>query len=163
MSGGGAGEKRVLNALRDLSVPFERIEIDPEYADTASFCERYGYPLETSANTIVVASKRPQGRHCACVLLATTRLDVNRTVRRLLDVGKASFADSTETEGMTGMPTGGVSPFGLPGELPLYVDARVLEAERIVVGSGSRSSKLELESRALVAIPGAEVIEGLAR
>ena len=61
-------------------------EIDPELADTAAFCERYEVGLEVSANCVVVAGKRGDDvRMAAAIVLATTRADVNGTIRRRLD------------------------------------------------------------------------------
>lgn len=157
-------EARVLAVLDELGVSDRTIiEIDPAHADTETFCAVYGYPPETSANTIVVASKRGERRHVACVLLATTRLDVNGTVRRTAGFPKASFADAEETAAITGMMIGGVTPFGLPAGMPLYVDRRVTEQPRVVVGGGSRAKKLEVTPAALLALPGAQVVDDLAR
>jgi prolyl-tRNA editing enzyme YbaK/EbsC (Cys-tRNA(Pro) deacylase) len=152
----------VLEVLHATGAPFRVMDCDPDFADTAAFCERYGVAPDDSANTIVVIGKSDPPRYCACTLLATTRLDVNRTVRSLLGTRKASFASADETAAITGMLIGGVTPFGLPADLPLYVDARVMERPEVVVGGGSRSRKLVVAPAALSALPGARVIEGLA-
>jgi prolyl-tRNA editing enzyme YbaK/EbsC (Cys-tRNA(Pro) deacylase) len=154
-------EQRVLGHLDALGVVYEAVRIDPEHAATADFCARYGYSLEASGNCIVVASKRGEQRHAACVVQATRRLDVNHTVRKLLGVRKASFASPDETEAVTGMRTDGVTPFGLPDGLPVYVDARVVELDRVIVGGGSRRLKLIVDPEAFRRLPGAEVVEGL--
>jgi prolyl-tRNA editing enzyme YbaK/EbsC (Cys-tRNA(Pro) deacylase) len=138
------------------------VPCDPALADTAAFCEAYGYAMEDSANTIVVVGKGDPPRHAACVLLATTRLDVNGTVRRRLGTRKASFADADTTLELTGMALGGVTAVGLPEDLPLWIDAAVLGRERIVLGGGSRSRKLLAPPSLLIELPGAEVVEGLA-
>lgn len=154
-------EVRVRAVVAGLDVAYEIIDCDPALADTAAFCAHYGYPESQSANTILVASKRPPGRNAACVVLATTRLDVNRTVRSLLDVRKLSFAPADLTEELTGMQVGGVTPFALPPGLPLYVDAAVMDLPWIILGGGSRSIKVKIEPAALTRL-GAEVVEGLA-
>jgi prolyl-tRNA editing enzyme YbaK/EbsC (Cys-tRNA(Pro) deacylase) len=138
------------------------VPCDPALADTAAFCTAYGYAMEDSANTIVVVGKGDPPRHAACVLLATTRLDVNGTVRRRLGTRKASFADAGATLELTGMALGGVTAVGLPEGLPLWIDAAVLGRERIVLGGGSRSRKLLAPPALLLELPGAEVVEGLA-
>ncbi len=135
---------------------------DPEYADTAVFCERYGFPPGQSANTILVASKRPPGRYAACVVLATTRLDVNRTVRDLLEVKKVSFASAETTREVTAMDIGGVTPFALPDDLPVFVDRRVTEVDWIILGSGTRTSKIKAAPAILTQMPQVQVIDGLA-
>lgn len=138
--------------------------IDPELADTAAFCEAYGSPLDASANCVVVAGSRSgERRFAACVVLATTRADVNTVVRRRLDVRKASFAPMDEAVELTGMAYGGITPFGLPAGWPVLVDAAVLAAPAVVVGSGLRESKLIVPGAVLGELPAAEATEGLGR
>jgi prolyl-tRNA editing enzyme YbaK/EbsC (Cys-tRNA(Pro) deacylase) len=148
--------------LLELGVPFEILPCDPALADTAAFCAAYGYPLEDSANTIVVAGKADPPRYAACVVLATTRLDVNRTVRQRLGVRKASFASAEDTRALTGMEIGGVTVFGLPADLSVWVDERVMRRPRIVLGGGGRSCKVVAAPSILLALPAVEVVEGLA-
>jgi prolyl-tRNA editing enzyme YbaK/EbsC (Cys-tRNA(Pro) deacylase) len=141
---------------------WEIIDCDPALADTAAFCEAYGYAPEDSANTIVVIGKSSPPKYAACVVLANTRLDVNRAVRQRLGVRKASFASVDETRDLTGMMIGGVTVFGLPADLPIWVDARVMQRPRVVLGGGSRSCKVVTPPEVLLRLPNAEVIEGLA-
>lgn len=148
--------------LATLDVPSEIIPCDPALADTAAFCATYGYALEDSANTIIVIGKADPSRYAACVILATTRLDVNHTVRQRLGTRRASFASSEDTRALTGMEIGGVTVFGLPADLPIWVDSRVMERERIILGGGSRSCKVAAPPAILLALPNVEVIEGLA-
>lgn len=153
----------VADALDALDVEHELLDCDPELADTAAFCAHYGYPYERSANTIVVMSKRPQGQHSASVVLADSRLDVNRTVCRLMGVKKASFAPPDVTAELTGMVMGGVTPFGLPPGFPIYVDGRVMEQEWVILGGGSRSMKVKVDPVVFERMAQAQVIEGLAK
>ncbi|MEZ4503328.1 MAG: YbaK/EbsC family protein [Dehalococcoidia bacterium] len=159
---GRAAEAAVFGQLEALGIAHERLECDPELADTAAFCAHYGVPVEASGNTIIVASKREPKQFVACLVTAPTRLDVNRVVRRLMGVSKASFATAEETQALTGMMIGGVTVFGLPADLKLYVDARVMDLETLWVGGGSRSCKLKVEPASLLRLPNVEVIEGLA-
>ncbi|WP_093145666.1 YbaK/EbsC family protein [Saccharopolyspora antimicrobica] len=139
-------------------------EIDPDLADTAAFCEKYGSPLELSANCVVVAGKRAgEVRYAACVVLATTRADVNGVVKRRLDVRKASFAPMDDAVELTSMEYGGITPFGLPADWPILIDPEVAKAPALVVGSGVRRSKLIAPGEALTNLPNAEVLEGLGR
>ena len=115
-------EERVVQALDAIGVPYELMEIDPAFADTAACCEKYGLPLDSAGNTIVVASRKEPRRFGACVVKATTLLDVNRAVRALLGVSKVSFATAEETKTLTGMMLGGVTVFALPTDVPIYVD-----------------------------------------
>ena len=139
-------------------------EIDPALADTAAFCERYEVALDESANCVVVTGRRDgEARFAACVVLATTRADVNGVVRRQLDVRKASFAAVELAVEETQMEYGGITPIGLPAHWPVFVDAAVAAAPRVIVGSGVRRSKLALPGELLGRLPGALVIEGLGR
>ena len=152
----------VRTSLEALGVEFEVMECDPALADTAAFVEAYGVPLDRSANTILVASKGAEPTYVACVLLATTSLDVNNVVRREMGVRKASFAAADPVRELTGMEIGGVTPFALPDGLPVLVDARVMEPDWVVLGGGNRSSKLRLTPEALRLVRGLRVVQGLA-
>jgi prolyl-tRNA editing enzyme YbaK/EbsC (Cys-tRNA(Pro) deacylase) len=139
-------------------------EIDPAVADTAAFCERYGVSLAESANCVVISGKREgEVRYAACVILATTRADVNNVARRELDVRKASFAPMDTAVAESGMEYGGITPLGLPAGWPVLVDAAVADTPHVVIGSGVRHSKLLLPGKLVASLPGARVIGGLAR
>ncbi|WP_320068364.1 YbaK/EbsC family protein [Micromonospora sp. RTGN7] len=138
--------------------------IEAGLADTAAFCAAYEVGLDVSANCVVIAGKRAGVlRYAACVVLATTRVDVNGVARRALDVRKASFAPMADAVEATGMEYGGITPIGLPEDWPVLVDARVIATPHVIVGSGVRHSKIALPGPALGALPGALVVEGLAR
>lgn len=148
--------------MERLGVPFELFPCDPALADTANFCAAYGFKPEDSANTILVIGKSEPPVYAACVVLANCRLDVNKTVRQRLGTRKASFAPAEDTRQITGMEIGGVTVFGLPEDLPIWIDARVMSRERVVLGGGSRSFKVIAAPEMLRRLPGAEVIDGLA-
>jgi prolyl-tRNA editing enzyme YbaK/EbsC (Cys-tRNA(Pro) deacylase) len=151
----------------DAALPADAVgvaEIDPALADTAAFCERYDVPLAESANCVVVTGRRDgEPRFAACVILATTRADVNGVARRQLDVRKASFAAVDLAVAETGMEYGGITPIGLPADWPVFVDAAVAAAPRVVIGSGVRRSKLSLPGEVLGRLSGALVLDGLGR
>jgi prolyl-tRNA editing enzyme YbaK/EbsC (Cys-tRNA(Pro) deacylase) len=152
----------VIADLDRLGLDYVEMDCDPALADTAQFCEAYGIALEESANAILVASKKPDGHHAVCVVLAHTRLDVNGTVRRKLGVRKVSFAPAEVTRDVTGQEIGGVTIFGLPDGLPVWLDARILDCVRIIVGAGSRSAKISLDPSQLVGLDGYEFVDDLA-
>lgn len=153
---------RLESAIAGLGVEYELFACDPALADTAQFCAAYGFDMGDSANTIVVVGKSEPRQYAACVVLATHRLDVNRAVRAKFGRGKASFAAADETREMTGMEIGGVTPFGLPPGIPVWVDAAVMGRPRIVLGGGSRSWKVIAPPEILLALPNVEVVDGLA-
>lgn len=139
-------------------------EIDPDLADTAALCEAYDVPLDASANCVVVAGKRGgEPRIAACLILATTRADINNVVRKRLDVRKASFLPMADAVTLTGMEYGGITPIGLPEDWPVLIDAAVVDLPYAVVGSGLRKSKLLVPGKVLASWPAAEVVDGLAR
>jgi prolyl-tRNA editing enzyme YbaK/EbsC (Cys-tRNA(Pro) deacylase) len=154
-------EKQVQSTLESMGVEYEWIEVDPDFADTAAFCEKYDFRMDHSGNTIIVASKRGEKKFAACIVLGTDRLDVNKKVRSLMEVSRLSFANAGETMDLTGMMIGGVTPFALPTSLPIYVDAMIMDLSYVILGGGSRSGKLKVSPSALLQIPGARVIEGL--
>ena len=159
----GAGDRAWLErALVGCAVPYELFPCDPALADTAAFCAAYGFDPNDSANTIVVAGKADPRRFAACVVLAPHRLNVNSAVRARLGTRKASFAAAEETRLLTGMEIGGVTPFGLPAGLPIWVDAAVMARPRVVLGGGSRSWKVIAPPAILLTLPEVEVVEGLA-
>jgi prolyl-tRNA editing enzyme YbaK/EbsC (Cys-tRNA(Pro) deacylase) len=155
-------EGRVANVLDGLGIPYDVMTIDPGYADTAAFCERYGVALDHSANTIVVASKKEPKQYCACVVKATTRLDVNHAVRKLMGVQKVSFASAEETKALTGMLIGGVTVLALPSDLPIYVDERLMSLDWLILGGGRRASKIKTSPAVFERLPNVTVVPDLA-
>lgn len=162
LSPGMPADPSVLQALVARSISYETLACDPDLADTAQFCAAYNVPMDRSANTILVASRKPEGHVAACLVLATTRLDVNGLVRQRLGVRKASFASPEQTKELTGMEIGGVTVFGLPGEIPVWIDSRVLAPEWVIIGAGSRTAKIKLDPRQFAVIDGVEIVEDLA-
>ena len=154
-------EARVRATVADLD-GVDVIDIDPDLADTAQFCAAYGYSMDESANAILVIGKSDPPVYAVGVVLATTRLDVNKSVRRRLGTRKASFAPPDATRELTGMEIGGVTPFALPDGLPLWIDSRVMGRPRIVVGGGSRACKVVGPPAMLLSVPSAEIVEDLA-
>lgn len=152
----------MIQQLEDLGAAFEVVDCDPDLADTAAFCDAYGYALADSANAIVVVGKSDPLVHVMCLVLADTRLDVNKAVRKRLGVRKCSFASADQTLELTGMQIGGVTPFGTRTPLPLWIDKAVMGREHLIIGGGSRDRKLLVPPASLAAHPGAEVINALA-
>ncbi len=137
--------------------------IDPDLADTADFCARYDVELADSANCVIVAGRRGDvTSYAACVLLATTRADVNTVVRKRLGARRASFAPMEDAVMLTAMEYGGITPIGVPATWPVLVDRAVLARDVVVIGSGLRRSKIALPADALAELANAEVIDGLA-
>lgn len=152
----------VLRQLDELGLEYEVVACDPDLADTAAFCSAYGYSPEDSANAIVVVGKSDPPVFVMCLVLADTRLDVNRVVRKRLATRKASFASAEQTMELTGMEIGGVTPFGSSRRLPLWIDERVIGRERIIIGGGGRDRKLLVPPDTLLAHPDADVVPDLA-
>ena len=136
-------DRLVLEHALDGHGDYELFACDPDLADTAAFCAAYGFAMQDSANTIVVIGKSDPPVYAACVVLATHRLDVNRVIKQRLGTRKASFASQDETSALTGMAIGGVTAFGLPDGLPLWVDAAVMArnaSSSAVAAAAGRSS-----------------------
>ncbi len=155
-------ESAVRASLDATGVPYELLPCDPDFADTANFCARYGYSPEQSVNTIVVVGKSEPRRYVACAVTAATRLDVNGAVRRRLGVRRTSFASAEETREITGMMIGGVTAFGLPADMPLWVDGAVMEPAFVILGGGSRSLKVKVSPTVFERMANAIVVPDLA-
>ncbi len=151
----------VEGALQAAGIEYRAFPCDPELADTMVFCQRYNFSPAQAANAIIVATKEVPVRYACCIVLATTKLDVNKCVRRLMDGKKVSFASGEETVRLTGMQIGGVAPFGLP-PMPIYVDERVMEELEVIAGGGNRSSKVILSPSQFRKLSGVEIVTGLA-
>ena len=158
----GMIETRVRAALTRRHIAhWEWIAIDPQFGDTADFCREYGFDLPHCANTIIVASKRGPAAYCAGIVRGSDRLDVNRRVRALMGVSRASFASADETRRLTDMMIGGVTPLALPDDLPIYADRRLLAMDYIILGAGSRAAKLKLPPQELAKLPSLQFIDNL--
>jgi prolyl-tRNA editing enzyme YbaK/EbsC (Cys-tRNA(Pro) deacylase) len=154
---------QVVTVLDAIGVEYEIIECDPDFADTAAFCEKYGYPVDNCGNAIIVASKREPVKFATCIVKGTSRLDVNKTVRKLMDVPKASFASPEQTVELTGMMIGGVTPFALPPDLPIYADDKLMALDYVILGSGSRSSKVKIVPQVFNVLTNTQIISGLSK
>jgi prolyl-tRNA editing enzyme YbaK/EbsC (Cys-tRNA(Pro) deacylase) len=154
---------QVVTVLDAIGVEYEIIECDPDFADTAAFCEKYGYPVDNCGNAIIVASKREPVKFATCIVKGTSRLDVNKTVRKLMDVPKASFASPEQTVELTGMMIGGVTPFALPPDLPIYADDKLMALDYVILGSGSRSSKVKIVPQVFDVLTNTQIISGLSK
>jgi len=152
-------EARVLELARELDPGVEAIWIDPDLADTATFCERYGYSMEESGNCILVRSKTGDLRYAACIVQATRQLDLNRRSRLLVDARKASFAGADKSIEQTGMVPGGITPIGLPAHLPVFVDTPIMSLGRVILGGGGRGLKLRLSPKALLDLDQVQVAD----
>lgn len=153
----------VANAISEYDLLVDELACDPNFADTAAFNEKYDFLPDQGANTILVASRKVEpAKYAICVVLASTRLDVNKTVTKLLGVKKASFADSETTKKLTGMEIGGVTAIGIVN-YPIYIDAAVMEQPKVVMGGGNRTSKAVVAPKELLKLPNVEVITSLAK
>jgi prolyl-tRNA editing enzyme YbaK/EbsC (Cys-tRNA(Pro) deacylase) len=150
-------------ALDGAGLAYREMDCDPALADTAAFCEAYHFKLEQSANAIIVVGKSDPLKYACCVVLATTKLDVNKAVCKLLGVKRASFASADQTRELTGMEIGGVTPFGIPADIPIYVDDAVFTENEVVMGGGNRSSKIILDPHELAQYSGVQAVKNLAK
>lgn len=151
----------IASALARHGMRHRAVACDPQYADTAAYCEHYHFPPGEAANTIIVATRTDPAQCAACIVLPTTRLDVNKRVRQLLGGCRVSFASAEQTLALTGMQIGGVVAIGLPEEIPVFVDEAVFALPEILLGGGNRSSKLVLDPQELLKLPQVQRVQGL--
>ena len=152
----------VQQTLDEFNIQHDALACSDDLADTARFCEHYGYSLEMSANALLIASTKGEPRFALCVVLAHCRLDTNKVARKKLEVRRLSFATPEQTKDITGMELGGVTPIGVPLSLQIWIDARVMDCENIILGGGNRTSKLVLPPDQLLKLPNSEVVQHLA-
>ena len=155
--------KDVFDHISKLAIPYQVVECKEEYADTYLFCEKYDYPIEFCANTILLSSKKPPNYHVACVLQGDKKLDVNNKVRKLMNSSKVSFASHEETVALTNMKSGGVTIFGLPNSIDIYVDSDVMNQPYLIFGSGNRNSKIIIEPNHLSQIPNIKLVGNITK
>jgi len=149
----------VQHELESLAVPYEVLPCNPEWADTDVFCANYDIPRDNAANTILVAAKTEPRQYVACLVTASMKLDVNHKISKLIGIKRLSFASAEETKEVTGQLIGGVTVFGLPDSVPLYIDARVMEREYVIVGGGNRSTKIRIAPEHLLRLQRATVAD----
>ena len=154
--------QRIQKFLESTKLAFEVMSCDPKLSDTAIFCKEYGINLNDSVNTIIIKTKTGKLKYVACALLASTRLDMNKIIKKKLEVRKVSFADALETTKLTGMEIGGVTPIELPVSLPLWIDSKIMTRNIIVLGGGNRSSKIKISPKIFNFTKNTEIVDGLA-
>ena len=152
-------DPEVQRELDALNLPYEVLPCNPDWADTDIFCANYDIPRENAANTILVAAKTEPRQYIACLVTASMKLDVNHKISKLIGIKRLSFASAEETKEMTGQLIGGVTVFGLPDSIPLYIDERVMEREYVIVGGGNRSTKIRIAPQHLARLPRAKVAD----
>jgi prolyl-tRNA editing enzyme YbaK/EbsC (Cys-tRNA(Pro) deacylase) len=153
---------KIRKFLESTKLEFKVLDCDPKLADTNVFCREYGIDLEDSVNAIIVKTKTGELKYAACALLATTKLDINKMIRKKLGARKVSFAEIEEASKLTAMNIGGVTPLALPNTLPLWVDSKVMQRNSIVLGGGNRSSKIIISPKIFNYTFNTEIVEGLA-
>ena len=154
--------QRIRQFLESTKLEFEVMDCDPKLADTKVFCKEYGIDLSDSVNAIMVKTKTGELKYAVCALLATTKLDINKTIRKKLGARRVSFADIEETARLTVMEIGGVTPLALPNTLSLWVDSKVMKRNSVVLGGGNRSSKIKVSPKIFNYTPNTEIVDGLA-
>jgi prolyl-tRNA editing enzyme YbaK/EbsC (Cys-tRNA(Pro) deacylase) len=142
-------DPRVQQHIDSLGIEHEPLSCEEHLADTAEFCAHYNIAPQEACNTILVALKTNPRTYIACLVRADTKLDVNHKVSDITSVKRLSFASGEETASLTGQLIGGVTVFALPPDVPLYIDERVMEQPRVIVGGGNRTSKVRLDPHAL--------------
>lgn len=146
-------------AITDNKLDVLVAKIDPNFSDTAAFCEAYQTGTEIAVNCVILEAKRGEDKwYAACMIPATERADINGVVRKALDAKKVSFAPREDAVSMSGMEFGAINPIGLPADWRILVDSEAATLDYIVIGSGLRGSKLLVSGKLLSSLPNAEVL-----
>lgn len=149
----------VRQTLESNSIAADAIPCEAEFADTAEFCSRYGFAAEDVCNTIVVVVKKNPKEYAGCLVRSDSRLDVNHKVAAAVQFKRLSFASGEETAQLSGMEIGGVTLVGLPATMSILIDQRVMERQTVILGGGNRTSKVRVDPKELLKLPGARVAD----
>lgn len=84
------------------------------------------------------------------VLASGSTARVNeKQLKTFLNVSKLRFAKPEEVREATGFAIGGVSPFGLKQELPVYIDETLLHFDMVYCAAGTPNSMFGISPKVL--------------
>ena len=78
-----------------------------------------------------------------------------------MGVSRVSFASAQDTTELTGMEIGGVTVFDLPPDLAVYVDSKIMDLDYVILGSGDRSSKIQISPDVFHGMKNVSIVDGL--
>ncbi|MBM7694531.1 prolyl-tRNA editing enzyme YbaK/EbsC (Cys-tRNA(Pro) deacylase) [Peribacillus deserti] len=82
-----------------------------------------------------------------------------KKVKKLLGPGKPKLASPKEVEEITGFPIGGVCPFALNEEVPIFLDESMNRFEKVYTAAGTPHSALPITFTQLCEITKGTVID----
>ncbi len=99
-------------------------------------------PVERFAKTLVAEADGDP----VFVLMPGHRELSLRKLARAAGAKHAAMVDRRDAERLTGYQIGGIGPFGARRALPVFVEASLLEHERMALNAGARGVILEMAS-----------------
>lgn len=88
-----------------------------------------------------------------------TRVKSSRLKKAAGLTGKVTFPAAAEVERYTGCPPGGVSPFLLPEELPVFLDQSLQRYERVYPAAATDSSAVAVTFSQLEELSGGKTVD----
>lgn len=148
---------RIIEVLDVSKAPYE-IHDHSSYATTikspADFSKAVGLPLNQITKSLFL--KQSDGKYAVVVAAMSKQIDFKR-VAELLTVPRVEFGKPDELDRITGYPRNGVSPLGLPSDIPILLDSDLLAHPTVSIGGGAIGVEVELSPKLLVSLAGARV------
>lgn len=132
-------------AARQLDITI--IELETSTATVALAAQAHGVEPGRIAKTLAFRLADSQ------VVLLVARGDARIDNRKFKEAfGKGRMLPGDEVEALTGHPVGGVCPFGLATELPVYLDQSLQDFDEVLPAAGAVHSALRISTATLAAL-----------
>lgn len=132
----------------------EILELEASTATVALAAEGHGVQPGQIAKTL---SLKTGDTVFLVVARGDARLD-NKKIKAAFG-GKAKMLGAEEVSAITGHPVGGVCPFGLATEIPIYCDISLKAFDEVLPAAGSTNSALRIAPERMAELVGAKWVD----
>jgi len=139
--------------LRERAPDVTIVELESS-STTMTLSAAWGIKPAQIAKTLSV---RAGDRNLLLVTCGDSRLD-NRKAKAALG-GKVKMLPADQALVLTGHPPGGVCPFGLATELPVYLDVALRAYDEVVPAAGSTHAALRINPLRMAELVGAHWVD----
>ncbi|HDD54821.1 MAG TPA: YbaK/EbsC family protein [Chloroflexi bacterium] len=154
MSKRNSSVERVKAVLENLDIPIQVQELPHSTRTAVEAAEA----VKSSVGQIVksLVFKTPAGQPVLILTSGSNQVDEKYAGNLLGE--KISFADAEYVRTQTGFAIGGVSPYGLKKEIPIYIDRDLLQYKLVWAAAGSSHAVFSISPQDLVGTTQGEVI-----
>lgn len=143
---------RAYFAARQLEIPI--IELEVSTATVALAAAAHGVEAGRIAKTLAFRINGNQA------MLLVARGDARIDNRKFKDCfGRGKMLPAEEVVELTGHPVGGVCPFGLANELPIYLDQSLQAFDEVLPAAGAIHSAVRLSPQQLAELTGGQWVD----